>query len=124
MYAATHVCVTASPRPGFPKRAPLNEDKPTQKTTPAPDETALPTGARLRLGPDALIEITGLRNQCRQLNTFQSGLMNATLDRDAEGNLVRKAGIMAIVLTSGDIKPGDAIAVELPPEPRQKLEPV
>jgi MOSC domain-containing protein YiiM len=71
-----------------------------------------------------MIEVTGLRNPCRQLNTFQSGLMNATLDRDAEGNLIRKAGIMAIVLTGGDIKPGDAIAIDLPPEPRGKLEPV
>jgi MOSC domain-containing protein YiiM len=93
-------------------------------TTRGVDLLGLPTGARLRLGPDALIEITGLRNPCRQLNTFQSGLMNATLDRDAEGNLIRKAGIMAIVLTGGDIKPGDAIAIDLPPEPRRKLEPV
>lgn len=93
-------------------------------TTRGIDLLGLPTGARLHLGPDALIEITGLRNPCRQLNTFQPGLMNATLDRDAEGNLIRKAGIMAIVLAAGDIKPGDAIAVDLPPEPRRKLEPV
>jgi len=93
-------------------------------TTRGVDLLGLPTGARLRLGPDALIEITGLRNPCRQLNTFAPGLMNATLDRDAEGNLIRKAGIMAIVLMGGDIKPGDAIAIDLPPEPRRKLEPV
>lgn len=93
-------------------------------TTRGVDLLGLPTGARLRLGPDALIEITGLRNPCRQLNTFAPGLMNATLDRDAEGNLIRKAGIMAIVLMGGEIKPGDAIAIDLPPEPRRKLEPV
>jgi MOSC domain-containing protein YiiM len=85
---------------------------------------ALPTGTRLRLGPEAVIEVTGLRNPCRQLNDFQPGLMNATLDRDADGNLIRKAGVMAIVLAPGEIKPGDPIAVELPPEPHRKLEPI
>ena len=93
-------------------------------TTRGVDLLGLPTGARLRLGADALIEITGLRNPCRQLNDFQPGLMNATLDRDAAGKLIRKAGIMAVVLAGGDVKPGDEIAVELPPEPHHELEPV
>ena len=84
----------------------------------------LPTGTKLRLGPDALIEVTGLRNPCRQLNDFQPGLMNATLDRDADGKLIRKAGVMAVVLAGGEVKPGDAVAVELPAEPHRKLEPV
>ncbi|HVH82475.1 MAG TPA: MOSC domain-containing protein [Stellaceae bacterium] len=93
-------------------------------TTRGVDLLGLPTGTRLRLGGDAVIEITGLRNPCRQLNDFQPGLMNATLDRDAEGNLVRKAGVMAIVLAPGDVKPGDAIEMQLPAEPHRKLEPV
>jgi MOSC domain-containing protein YiiM len=93
-------------------------------TTRGVDLLGLPTGTRLRLGPDALVEVTGLRNPCRQLNDFQPGLMNATLDRDADGKLVRKAGIMAVVLAGGEVKPGDAIAVELPAEPHRKLEPV
>ncbi|HEV2189056.1 MAG TPA: MOSC domain-containing protein [Stellaceae bacterium] len=93
-------------------------------TTRGVDLLGLPTGAKLRLGPAAVVEITGLRNPCAQLNKIQPGLMAATLDRDAEGNLIRKAGVMGVVLAGGEIKPGDPIAVELPPEPRRKLEAV
>lgn len=93
-------------------------------TTRGVDLLGLPTGTRLRLGGEAVVEITGLRNPCRQLNDFQPGLMNATLDRDADGNLIRKAGIMGVVTTSGDVRPGDAIEVELPAGPRRNLEPV
>ena len=85
---------------------------------------ALPTGTRLRLGATARVELTGLRNPCVQLDRIQPGLMAATLGRDAEGNLVRKAGVMAIVLAEGEIRPGDPIAVELPPGPHRRLEPV
>ena len=84
----------------------------------------LPTGTRLRLGTEAIIAITGLRNPCSQLESIQRGLMAAVLDRDAEGNLVRKAGVMAIVITSGVVRPDDAITVELPPPPHQPLQPV
>ncbi|HEY7342129.1 MAG TPA: MOSC domain-containing protein [Ktedonobacterales bacterium] len=85
---------------------------------------ALPTGARLRLGDEAVIEITGLRNPCSQLEGIQRGLMAAVLDRDAEGNLVRKAGVMAVVITGGVVRPDDIITVELPPPPHQPLQPV
>jgi MOSC domain-containing protein YiiM len=93
-------------------------------TTRGVDLLGLPTGARLRLGADAVVEITGLRNPCTQLDGFQDGLMAAVLDRDAQGNLVRKSGVMGIVLTGGEVSPGDPIAVELPPEPHRPLEPV
>jgi MOSC domain-containing protein YiiM len=93
-------------------------------TTRGIDLLALPTGTRLRLGRDALVEVTGLRNPCVQLDRFQPGLMSAVLGRDAEGNLVRKAGIMAVVLAGGEVRPGDAIRVELPPAPHRPLEPV
>jgi len=93
-------------------------------TTRSIDLLELPTGTRLRLGETAVVEITGLRNPCAQLDKLQKGLMAANLDRDADGNLVRKAGIMGIVLADGEVRPGDAIAVELPPEPRQPLQPV
>jgi len=93
-------------------------------TTRAIDLIALPTGARLRLGPDAVVEVTGLRNPCRQLDAFQPGLMAAVLGRDAAGELVRKAGIMAIVVAGGEVRPGDAIAVELPAGERVTLQPV
>jgi MOSC domain-containing protein YiiM len=93
-------------------------------TTRGVDLLRLPTGARLHLGPDAVVEVTGLRNPCRQLEKIQPGLMAATLAHDAEGNLVRKAGIMGIVLEGGEVSEGDPIQIELPPMPHQKLEPV
>jgi MOSC domain-containing protein YiiM len=84
----------------------------------------LPAGARLRLGDTAVVEVTGLRNPCTQLDGLRPGLMAATLERDAAGALVRKAGVVAIVVAGGDVRPGDAIAVELPPGERRPLEPV
>jgi MOSC domain-containing protein YiiM len=93
-------------------------------TTRGLDLLALPTGTLLHLGAEAVVEITGLRNPCGQLDGVAPGLMAATLDRDAEGNLVRKAGIMGIVLTSGEVRPDDAIRIELPPAPHIPLEPV
>ncbi len=84
-------------------------------TTRGIDLLGLSAGTRLRLGSEALIEITGLRNPCRQLNGLAPGLMAATLDRDADGELVRKAGVMAVVITDGEIAVGDAIALESVP---------
>ena len=78
------------------------------------DLLALPTGTRLQLGAEALLEVTGLRNPCLQLDRFQPGLMAATLDRDPDGGLIRKAGIMAIVLKGGTVRPGDTIHVTMP----------
>jgi MOSC domain-containing protein YiiM len=88
------------------------------------DLLGLPTGTRLHLGATAVVEVTGLRNPCAQLDQFQPGLMAAVLDRDAQGRLIRKAGIMGIVLTGGDVRTDDPIRVELPPEPHRSLVPV
>jgi MOSC domain-containing protein YiiM len=88
------------------------------------DLLGLPTGTRLHLGATAVVEVTGLRNPCAQLDQFQPGLMAAVLDRDAQGRLIRKAGIMGIVLTGGDVRPDDPIRVELPPGPHRSLVPV
>lgn len=90
-------------------------------TTHGVDLLGLPTGTRLRLGATAIVEVTGLRNPCVQLDGIAPGLMAAVLDRDADGNLVRKAGIMGIVLASGLVRPGDPITIELPPEPHVPL---
>ena len=91
-------------------------------TTRGIDLLALPTGTKLCLGSTAIVKVTGLRNPCKQLDDYQEGLMAATLDHDDKGNLILKAGIMAIVLQGGDVQPGDTIVVELPPEPHQPLE--
>ncbi len=93
-------------------------------TTRGVDLLGLPTGTRLRLGDAAVVEVTGLRNPCHQLNGLRKGLMAATLDRDAEGNLIRKAGIMAVVIIGGEVGVGDEIAVEFPALPHTKLEAV
>ncbi len=85
---------------------------------------ALPAGTRLRLGEGAVVEVTGTRNPCKQLDRIQPGLMQATLDRDEDGNLVRKAGVMAIVVAGGDVRSGDGIGVELPRAPHRPLRPV
>jgi MOSC domain-containing protein YiiM len=93
-------------------------------TTRGVDLLALPTGTLLHLGETAVVEVTGLRNPCVQLDHFSPGLMKAVLDRDEQGELVRKAGIMAVVVTGGEVRPGDAIRAELPAEPHRRLQPV
>lgn len=93
-------------------------------TTRGVDLLDLPTGARLHLGEAAVVEVTGLRNPCAQLDGIQPGLMAATLDRDDRGNLVRKAGIMGVVIAAGEVRAGDPIRVELPSEPHRALQPV
>ena len=82
---------------------------------------ALPTGTRLHLG-GAVVEVSGLRNPCAQLDGLQPGLLGAVLDRGADGTLFRKAGIMGVVLRGGEVRPGDVIGLEEPPEPHTRLE--
>jgi MOSC domain-containing protein YiiM len=93
-------------------------------TTRGIDLMALPKGARLRLGAEAVIEITGLRNPCRQIEAFERGLLAAVLTRDAEGRITRKAGVMAVVIAGGEVRPGDAIALTLPEGEHRILGPV
>lgn len=90
-------------------------------TTRGVDLLALPAGTRLTLGDEAVVEVTGLRNPCAQLDDYRPGLMAAVLDRDDDGNLIRKSGVMAIVLTGGEVRAGDPIAVELPAAPHAPL---
>ena len=85
---------------------------------------ALPRGTRLKLGASAVVELTGLRNPCGQIENFKPGLLKAVLGKDDDGRLVRKAGVMAIVVAGGDVRPGDAVQVELPALPHSPLEPV
>lgn len=92
-------------------------------TTEGLDLLGLPTGARLMIGA-AVIEVTGLRNPCIQMDRFQDGLMQAVLGRDANGKVVRKAGIMGIVIAGDDVSVGDAITVRLPKGPHRPLDKV
>ena len=92
-------------------------------TTRGIDLLKLPKDTILKVGEESEIKITGLRNPCHQLESIQEGLMKAVLDKDEEGNLIRKAGIMGVVISSGIIKVGDKIEIKLPKEkPYKKLE--
>ena len=91
-------------------------------TTREIDLLALPLNAELHIGETAIVRVTGLRNPCAQLNRFQPDLMAAVLDHAPDGTLIRKAGIMGIVIASGEVYPRDAINVQLPPFPHRALE--
>jgi MOSC domain-containing protein YiiM len=91
-------------------------------TTRGLDLLALPAGTRLSLGRGAIVEITGLRNPCAQIEAFRPGLLAAVLTKRQDGHVVRKTGVMGIVLAGGDIRPGDEIGVELPAAPHRPLE--
>jgi len=93
-------------------------------TTRGIDLLALPRNTRLHLGASAIVEIKGLRNPCAQLDGLQPGLMAATLDKDADGNVIRKAGVMGIVIATGEVRPGDEIRMELPVGTPTPLTPV
>lgn len=86
------------------------------------DLLTLPTGAVFRIGPDAIVEISGIRDPCKQIEAVATGLTQALFDRDAEGQVVRKAGIMGVVLAGGLVTPGDTIEVTLPKGPFRRLE--
>jgi MOSC domain-containing protein YiiM len=91
-------------------------------TTSGLDLLALPVGTRLTLGHSAIVELTGLRNPCRQLDRFQPGLMSAVLGRDDNGEVLLRAGVMAVVTAAGPVRPGDRIAVSLPAGTHRRLE--
>jgi MOSC domain-containing protein YiiM len=91
-------------------------------TTRGVDLLGLPRGTRLRLGSDAVIELTGLRNPCLQIDRFRTGLLKEVVGRDEGGNIVRRAGVMSIVLAGGRVAATDVIRVELPAEPHIPLD--
>ena len=91
-------------------------------TTQCIDLLSLPKGTILHIGEHAIIEVTGLRNPCAQIDTFQKGLLKAVIGYNFDGSIVRKAGIMGIVISGGIIKPNDQIKTTLPPKPHQKLD--
>ncbi len=91
-------------------------------TTSGIDLLGLPVGTLLHIGAEAVVEVTGLRNPCLQIDAFRSGLLKQVVGRDEDGNVVRKAGIMSIVVHGGEVRPGDPIRAELPAEPHRPLE--
>ncbi|ODT77547.1 MAG: molybdenum cofactor biosysynthesis protein [Pelagibacterium sp. SCN 64-44] len=86
------------------------------------DLLALPVDTELHLGQDAVVRLTGLRNPCAQIENFKKGLLEAVLDRDAEGGLIRKAGVMSVVVTGGVVRVGDSVRVVEPPLPHRAME--
>jgi MOSC domain-containing protein YiiM len=90
-------------------------------TTRGVDLLGLPAGTLLRLGEEAVVEVTGLRNPCLQIDNFRRGLLKQVVARDAAGELIRKAGVMGVVRTGGVVRPGDTVSVTLPAEPHRPL---
>ncbi len=93
-------------------------------TTRGLDLLSLSAGTTLRLGAHAVVEITGLRNPCAQIENFSTGLLAAVSGRAADGSLIRKAGVMAIVIEGGLVRAGDPIAIVHQPEEYRRLQPV
>jgi MOSC domain-containing protein YiiM len=93
-------------------------------TTRGVDLLGLPKGTLLRLGSAAVVEITGLRNPCAQINAFRPGLLKVVLGKDETGGLIRRAGVMGVVLQGGPVRPGDPLDVQLPAVPHVPLEKV
>ena len=93
-------------------------------TTHGVDLLALPLDTVLKIGPDALIRLTGLRNPCYQIDDFQQGLLKQVLVREADGSVVRKTGVMAVVEKGGLVRSGDLIEILLPPGEKVPLAPV
>jgi MOSC domain-containing protein YiiM len=91
-------------------------------TTRGIDLLGLPVGARLHLGGEAVVEVTGLRNPCTQIDKFQKGLLKQVVGRDAEGRPRFRSGIMSVVVTGGVVRPGDPVKVVLPDGPHLPLE--
>ncbi len=91
-------------------------------TTRGVDLLSLPRDTELRIGSEVVLRLTGLRNPCPQIENFEAGLLKAVVDKDANGNMVRKAGVMSIVLAGGIVRPGDPIHVTLPQRPHARLE--
>ena len=93
-------------------------------TTIGVDLLALPVGTVLRLGADALVEVTGLRNPCAQIDRLAPGALKVVLGRDEDGAVVRRAGVMGVVRTGGVVRAGDPVVLELPAGEHRRLEPV
>ncbi|WP_439545238.1 MOSC domain-containing protein [Sandarakinorhabdus sp.] len=91
-------------------------------TTAGIDLHALPRGTKLQFGRTATIELTGLRNPCVQIENFRPGLLSKVVKKGAGGEIARRAGVMAIVISGGDVAVGDAVAVLLPPKPWAVME--
>jgi len=91
-------------------------------TTRGVDLLDLPRDTLMQIGDEVVIQVTGLRNPCKQLDNYQEGLLAAVLDKTSEGELIRKSGVMGIVIKGGDITAGDPIALKLPGKPHHKLE--
>lgn len=93
-------------------------------TTRGIDLLNLPTGTQLRFGEGAIVTITGLRNPCQQINTFEPGLLREVLGRAEDGSVERKGGVMAVVIVGGVVRPNDPISVMFPDGEQIPLSPV
>jgi MOSC domain-containing protein YiiM len=82
-------------------------------TTRHLDLFALPEGTILRIGDDAVVRVTGLRNPCQQINGFEPGLLSQVLGRADDGSVERKGGVMTVVVVGGVVRVNQEIRVQL-----------
>ena len=90
-------------------------------TTVGIDLINLPKGTILKIGPEAEVEITGLREPCKQIEDFQNGLLKRVISKNNSGKLDVKSGVMSIVTQGGTVRPGDKIKVIYPNQPHVEL---
>jgi MOSC domain-containing protein YiiM len=91
-------------------------------TTIGLDILALPRGTTLRIGRQAVLQVTGLRNPCWQIDAFRRGLLSAVVEHASDQSVVRKCGIMAVVEVGGLVRPNDPVVCHLPPPPHRRLQ--
>jgi MOSC domain-containing protein YiiM len=72
--------------------------------------------------PRPAVVLAGLRNPCGQINVFRPGLLKEVIGRTADGGVAYRAGVMAVVLRGGPIRPGHVVTADLPPGPHVRLE--
>ena len=93
-------------------------------TTRGVDLLGLPTGTLLHLGAEAVVRVEGLRNPCVQIEAYDEGLLRDVAGRAPDGSVVRRAGVMGVVVAGGVVRTGDPVAIVVPDEPHRPLSPV
>ena len=91
-------------------------------TTQGIDLLSLPQGCQLHIGKTTIIELTALRNPCVQIENFQTGMLKEVISKDKQGKIMRKLGMMGVVLSGGHVQPNDEITIQLPEQPHKSLE--
>lgn len=95
-------------------------------TTEGLDLIGLPVGSILRIGDDALVALTGLRNPCKQIHGVGSGVLKMMFTDGQPygrpGEQIGRTGVMGVVVAGGVVRPNDMISVRYPAGPLTPME--